>query len=565
MKTDDTTTIKNPASAASRKNKNGKAKAAKQNAAAHVKTDATSGHDDSSRNGKSDVVAPPPSAGVFNATEEAETPPTPNDWFKGKFPKLTAQYGEPLDILTPKNQRPRVMDANESFFAASLGEESSPENPTVYLRSENRFYTYKPDAGIFALAMEEDLSARLAVMFLDCARACRNDADVSKLEFGFRDCAALAGVVKRAKSLLCVADDFFQCDMTEFLPVGNGVIRMTDRTLLPFAPSYRFRNKIAVPYIPEAQCPMFENILLAPAMELEDAGLLQRYCGLALCGRNVSQKIMLLTGTAGAGKGTFVRILKFVIGETNVGSLRTDQLDQRFELGLCIGRTLLYGADVPANFLSGVSATKLKALTGGDPLTGELKGSNHAVSMKGEFNVLATSNSRLTVHLEGDVGAWARRLIIIRYEKSKPATAIPDLDKKILDQEASGVLNWMLAGFFALRLANWQFKLAPEQTKRIDDLLLESDSVNVFFRDECIADSSANGITITDAFGAYSEFCFQRGWNPVARQNFGKEAPDAAQQIFRLATRHDIKGEDGKRQRGWKTLRLRAADESSPD
>ena len=95
-----------------------------------------------------------------------------------------------------------------------------------------------------------------------------------------------------------------------------------------------------------------------------------------------------------------------------------------------------YGADVPANFLSGASAAKLKAYTGGDPLTAELKGSNSTVSLKGEFNTIATSNSRLTVHLEGDVDAWTRRLLIIRYEKPKPEKA-----RKLAELPCTAPLN----------------------------------------------------------------------------------------------------------------------------
>ncbi len=390
--------------------------------------------------------------GAVNGETDCDSPggENPREWFEKRFPKLAEKYGTPLDIYTPKNQNPRVTGRSESYFAATLGAESSPDSPTVYLRGENRFYTYEPEQGIFVVTSEEKLSERLSQMLLNCARECSEAADVSRLEFGFRDTSALAGVIKRAKALLCVPDDYFQRDMTEFLPVGNGVLRIADKTLLPFSPSYRFRNKIGVAYNPAAHCPMFENVLIAPSLDVEDAKLLMVYCGLVLCGRNVSQKIMLLTGTAGAGKGTLIRILKTIYGEANVGSLRTDQLDQRFELGLHVGRPLLYGADVPANFLSGASAAKLKSYTGGDPLTAELKGSNSTVSMQGDFNIVATSNSRLTVHLEGDVDAWLRRLLIIRYEKPKPEKVVPDLDKKILEQEASGVLNLMLEA------ADWQ-------------------------------------------------------------------------------------------------------------
>ena len=489
---------------------------------------------------------------------------TPNDWFKQKFPGLVETHGEPVSLQS-KNNRIKASDLNESFMAATLGKLANPNEPTVYLRGENRFYTYAPERGIYTLASEEDISAQLSALLLLCARACKEHCDVDALEFGLRDSAALTGAVKRAKSLNIMPDDFFSGGMEEFLAVGNGVLRVSDRTLLPFSPQYHFRNKLAVDYIPGAKCPMFENTLLGNSLDFDDIGLLQRWCGLALVGRNKSQVMLILSGTAGAGKGTFVRVLKGIIGEANIGSLRTDQLKSRFEIGRLIDRTLLYGADVPANFLSNENASVLKSLTGGDPITVELKSSMAAPSLTCEFNIIVTSNSRLVVHLEGDVAAWQRRLKIIAYEKPKPANAIPDLDRLILQTEASGVLNWMLDGLYALRSANWKLALSPGQKSRVDELLLESDSVNEFFKDRCLADSTAEGLTVTDAFAAYSDYCMDRGWTPLNRNLFGRDSQEVAQRIFRLTTRHDITGTDGKKnQRGWKGFRLQREGEADP-
>jgi putative DNA primase/helicase len=489
----------------------------------------------------------------------------PNTWFKKKFPMLAATHGEPVALRTPMNGRPSVQDLNESFLAATLGQESNPEAPTVFIRQEARFYSYRPEQGIFGIASEEELSAWLSDSLLACARDCRETCDVSALEFQYRDTAALTGAVKRARAVIATPDDFFLSNSLDFLPVANGMLRLEDRVLLPFGPDYRRRNKLAVPYVPGARCPMFEDTLLRTSLEDEDIGLLQRWSGLALCGRNIAQRILILSGTAGAGKGTFIRILKGVIGEANIGSLRTDKLNERFEIGRLLNKTLLYGADVPANFLNMGSASVLKSLTGGDPMTVEFKGSMDSPSLTCAFNVIVTSNSRLTVHLEGDVDAWQRRLAIIAYTRPKPANVIPDLDERIMAKEGPGVLNWMLDGLYALRAANWQLALCPRQQSRVNELLLESDSMNEFFTECTIADSLAPGITVSETYGAYADFCMNRGWSPVDRYLFGREAPDIVQRLFRLVPRHDIKGSDGKSQRGWKTLRLRAEGEGQPD
>src|SRR5699024_11189266 len=89
----------------------------------------------------------------------------------------------------------------------------------------------------------------------------------------------------------------------------------------------------------------FMEILLRQALDAADTALIQRWSGLALIGINLSQKILLLTGTAGGGKSTLVSVIIGIIGLGNVGMLRTDLLGDRFEIGRLMGKTLLYGAD----------------------------------------------------------------------------------------------------------------------------------------------------------------------------------------------------------------------------
>ena len=172
---------------------------------------------------------------------------------------------------------------------------------------------------------------------------------------------------------------------------------------------------------------LFTNKLLLAALAPADVSLVQRWAGLSLLGINHSQKILLITGTAGGGKSTLVSVLLGVIGQTNVGTLRTDYLDDRFEIGRFFEKTVLYGADVQEDFLSGRTASRLKSLTGGDMMTVEFKNSNESPSMKCQFNVVMTSNSHLMVFLEGDADAWRRRLVIVTFTRPKPSAIIPHL------------------------------------------------------------------------------------------------------------------------------------------
>jgi P4 family phage/plasmid primase-like protien len=483
---------------------------------------------------------------------------TPSQWFAEKFPALSAELGEPILEQTDTDGIVSARDINEDFLATTLGEKATPNAPTVFVPTEAKFYCYSPDDGIFIHQSEPVLQTRLSRLLLDCARACV-ECQTRNLEFRFRDTASLCGVVRKARGLLEVPQNFFASDLAQFIPVANGMLRLSDRALLSFSPSYRRRNKLGVPFDPTATCPQFLETLMEPALEPDDLDLLQRWCGLALIGENLAQKIMILTGTPGGGKGAFVRVLNGVIGQINLSSLRPQLLGERFELGRFLGKTLLYGADVPENFLNQRGASVLKSLTGYDPVTLEFKNSNESPSIICRFNVIATCNSRLTVHLEGDTEAWRRRLAIVEYRKPKPKYVIADLDQQILKTEGPGVLNWMLSGLDELRADDWQLHLSKAQQTLVDNLLLESESHVLFAREELVR-SDEQQVTVADCYAAYVEYSTERGWVTLNKNKFGRLIEDVVVRQHGITLRHDIRDASGKAQRGWKRLELRRHD-----
>ena len=97
------------------------------------------------------------------------------------------------------------------------------------------------------------------------------------------------------------------------------------------------------------------------------------------------QVIVILSGTAQGGKSTFVQVVSGVIGKENIATLRTEQLNQRFETASFLGKTLLHGADVPSDFLTQKNASILKSLTGGDSMSVELKNGRERPEIDGKL------------------------------------------------------------------------------------------------------------------------------------------------------------------------------------
>jgi P4 family phage/plasmid primase-like protien len=484
----------------------------------------------------------------------------PSLWFAKKFPDVADKHGESVEESVI-NRRVFVKTLNEDFMAETIGNLGDPKAPTVFATAENKFYTYVPEQGIYVFMSENQILTRLSTLLRECADACEGSpicdpSAIAALRFKLGKSAQLRGVINKAKGHLHVTEDYFNTDLEKFLPCNNGMLRLADMELLDFGPQFRRRNKLAVNYDSTATCEIFERTLMSQALGTEDISLLQKWFGLALLGTNLSHVIVILTGTAGGGKSTFVSIVAGVIGKENVVSLRTEQLNQRFEISGYLGKTLLSGADVAADFLSSKNASILKALTGGDPMTVEIKNGNVRPEIIGNFNIIITSNSNLVIRLEGDTEAWRRRLAIVEYKKPKPGKVIAQLADMILKQEGSGVLNWALQGLKQLRDDGWCIHLSSSQRGLVDKALLESESPRVFAEQGLEQDENSE-LTWNDCFAAYVAFCKERNWTPLARGKASNPIEKSIITNFGLSQRNDIVGPTGRDQRGWKGLRIK--------
>ena len=444
---------------------------------------------------------------------------------------------------------------NQSHFAARYVHESG----IIHDPSVSRFYVYDDATGLWLHQTNDMTTSKISHCFMKILTESDSPQLLSK-----RTSSVLTGLCGLAKGIAEQRDVFNQ--RRDAIHVANGMLVLgSDGTteLKPFGREWYSRNRSEITWEPDADCPRFKQELLLSAMDEDDAGLIQRYVGQCLLGTNASQTFLVLRGTPGGGKSTLVNIIEGLIGNHNVAELRVAQLTERFELLRFIGRTLLTGKDVPGDFLNMKPVHVLKSLVGNDTLGGEVKNGNESFNLKGCFNVIISTNTRLRVKLDSDTGAWRRRMLIVDYERASSAKPIKNFDDVLLREEGPGILNWAIQGAIQLLQEldkTGKFQMTEAQLRRVDDLLSESDSVRSFVKD-CVVKEQGARITIHDLSTAYRDFCEDRGWEPLRERLFESAVPDAMMEFHRLPKRTDIKGIEGKNVRGFMGAKLKSSPE----
>ena len=458
---------------------------------------------------------------------------------------IRAEHGEPY-YETDRGS----LQLNQQYWAHKLmrGED------ILFDPDENRFYLYSRERGLW----EACTDARVSQMFA---------ADMMR----FAEQTGEPRIIPMRTRALC--DDLSTtltgiAERRNMFTPNHGLIHLADCMIdlrggspaqCDFAAEYFSRNQSPIAFDIDAQCPRFINELLKPALPDEDISLIQRWAGSLLLGGNRAQRFLVLTGTPNGGKGTLVNVIESIIGSENVTQLRTQHLDERFEIGRFVGKTLLCGKDVPSNFLEYPSAQALKSLVGHDGLHGELKNSNGTVPVCGDFGVVIASNSPvLRLRLDRDNDAWRRRLLLVKYERPPPVKRNPWFKEELLETEGSGILNWMIVGAVLHKqelTERGDFVLTAAQSARIDSLLEESDSMRAFCQKRLAVAEGADA-TSSELSRAYNAYCSQRGWQPLPAKDVQQRITQTLDELYGIKQAHDIVRAGAGTQRGFHRIRI---------
>lgn len=464
----------------------------------------------------------------------------------GDMAPLVQKYGPPYYL----GEKGSFAGINQSFWAGL----HHSEHIEVYDPDERSFYRYDSKTGLYQVVSEDVLKQEISERMLEVSRK----MSVPALEMK-RTNDTLSQIVAHLKGI-CEKRGVFRGGK-KIIHLANGVLIFRDNgeaDFCEFSPEHYSRNQYPVVYDPKATCTRFLEELLRPAVNVDDLILFQKYFGVCLLGDNLIQRLLILDGMPNRGKSTISNVVQGIIGQDNVTQLRTNQLNSKFELFRYLKKKLLVGVDVPGDFMSEAGAQVIKGLVGGDMFDAEQKNGTGSFTFKGIFCVLITCNSRLHVRLNGDVGAWQRRLLIIKFDGSRPAKNIPNFSDLLVKDEGSGILNFALKGL-ALVLREvaeiGDIRLTVAQAGKVDALLAESDGVRHFLMDTVMRDEG-HDLTTNEIVEAYAKYCPEKGWHPKPITVVYNELETLMLELFRTARANSIM-RDGKSGRGFRNVRFK--------
>ena len=270
----------------------------------------------------------------------------------------------------------------------------------------------------------------------------------------------------------------------EAVAMGNGLLHLPTRTLLPHTPRLYTPHALAFDFDPTAPRATRWEAFLHDLWD-NDTGsteTLAEIMGYILGGDTRQQKMFLMVGPKRSGKGTIARVLTGLLGQHNTTAPTLASLTKNFGLQDLVGKPLAVVSDARLGSRADglVAVERLLSISGEDSITVDRKYRDPWTGkLDTRFLILTNEIPRFT----DSSGALASRFILLQTAQSFYGREDPNLTDTLL-AEAPAIFNWALRGLDRL---NDRGHFEPpassrEAVRHLEDL---SSPVGAFVRDCC--------------------------------------------------------------------------------
>lgn len=311
---------------------------------------------------------------------------------------------------------------------------------------------------------------------------------------------------------------------TVLINLQNGTFEISPQgaKLRPFDRSDFITYQLPFEYNPQAKAPLFEAYLNKVLPDPERQRVLAEYLGFVFIkhGSNAlkEEKALILYGTGANGKSVFFEIVTAMFGRQNVSNYSLQSLTEEkgFYRAKISNKLVNYASEINGK----LETSLFKAMVSGEPVEACLKyGQPFTMDDYAKFIFNCNELPKDVEH----TNAYFRRFLIIPFDVTIPEhEQDKNLHAKIIDNELSGVFNWVLQGLNRL-LEQKRFSNCEAAQKAVEQYKIESNSVQMFLNENEYKGSPTNYKLIKDLYPEYRAFCIDDGMPPFKKTNFIKQ------------------------------------------
>lgn len=289
----------------------------------------------------------------------------------------------------------------------------------------------------------------------------------------------------------------------------------------PFDRSDFLTYQLPFAYNPQAKAPLFEAYLNRVLPDKERQKVLAEYLGFVFIkhgsNRLKEEKALILYGTGANGKSVFFEIVSALLGTANTSNYSLQSLtnDNGYFRAKLANKLVNYASEINGKLESSI----FKQLVSGEPVEARLP-YGEPFTLK-QYAKLIFNCNELPKDVE-HTNAYFRRFLIIPFDVTiPPHEQDKQLHTKIIENELSGVFNWVLNGLNRL-LEQKRFTDCEAVKQAIEQYKSQSDSVKMFINENEYQNSPNHYKLIKELYIEYRSYCFEDGFKPVNKSNFIK-------------------------------------------
>jgi putative DNA primase/helicase len=303
----------------------------------------------------------------------------------------------------------------------------------------------------------------------------------------------------------------------------NGTFEIDENgtNLRPFHKNDFITYKLPFKYDKKAEAPIFLKYLNRVLPDIERQKVLSEYLAYIFIKNNSNrlkeEKALILYGTGANGKSVFFEIVSALLGSENTSNYSLQSLtNENGYFRAKIGNKLVnYASEINAKLESSL----FKQLVSGEPVEARLPYGQPFTLY--QYAKLIFNCNELPKEVE-HTNAFFRRFLIIPFDVTIPKEEQDKtLHSKIIENELSGVFNWVLEGLDRL-LKQKGFSNCSAAEEAVEEYRKQSDSVNMFIEEENYHKSVNDYTLIKDLYPLYKIYCNDDGLRPVSKRNFTK-------------------------------------------